>query len=816
MISLYKRQILILMVLFFASLGLNAQIRGEIKDSQTKEVAMFTNVTLLNPSDSSLVAGATANEKGKFTIRKIKDGNYILKVSFIGYKTLLKNIEVKGKTDLGTLYLEPSPETLSEVEIVAERPLFSMEGEKTVYSVEDDPAIQTGTTTDALQNAPGVQVDAEGNITLQGTSCVEVWLNDKPSKIQADGLKTFLENLPANALQKIEVMTNPPAKYANSSGCGVINIITNTKIKKNHFISFGSEVNTKGEIRPHLSYVWANEKLNIGFYSSFNIRNNHTVTDSYVTSFNPDSEPGVDTVYHEINHNENDSKTYGGWLSLNVDYEIDSTQEIGMHVGFGPNYDNVIATGERTRWDYKDQEKIETRFLSETTNKGFSSWGFVSGDYHKKFDDKGHRLNVSLNGNFSPDFSTETSIRNYLQENPLFTDLNKQYETSSDSYNFSLDTRYTKPYSENGEISAGLTLGVDNDYNIKDVNKFDSVSQVYSLIDELRSFDKHSNNYEASGYIDWRYKLKDFTMSFGLNADAELRDFISQNTYFGDDTSMFFFTMRPRIRLSYRTKSMHDFSIDYSLSTSKPSINQLTTFRDYKEESYSVGNRDLKNAYSHSLGVGWSKFFMKAGYIMVNYDATWNRNSVSYVTDLIYDEYIGRYINYSMPYNLGSSFSQSLRVFGNIRLGAFANLNLFSTLYHNIDEMTYIDGNNYRQESVYLYGNANLWSRFSKQFQIFVGGNFRTPTKSIFSQSGYYYILYLGATANFFDNRLSLSLRIQDPFNWNKNSNSNFAPYYHSYNTSVINSRFISFGIKLKFGKLELENKQASSGEGEQ
>ena len=265
--------------------------------------------------------------------------------------------------------LEKSVEILDGVEIVAQRPLYSMDGDKTVYSVEDDPSIQTGTTTDALQNAPGVQVDAEGNITLQGVSCVEIWLNDKPSKIKEDGLKTFLENLPANALQKIEVMTDPPAKYANASGCGVINIITNTKIKKNHFISFGSEVNTKGEIRPHLSYVWANEKLNIGFYSSFNIRNNHTVTDSYVTSFDPQGEPGVDTVYHEINHNENDSKTYGGWLSLNVDYEIDSTQEIGMHVGFGPNYDNVIATGERTRWDYKDQEKIETRRIKLTENE---------------------------------------------------------------------------------------------------------------------------------------------------------------------------------------------------------------------------------------------------------------------------------------------------------------------------------------------------------------------------------------------------------------------------------------------------------------
>ena len=622
-------RIFILVSFLFTSLGLNAQIKGILKDSTSKEVVMFANIGLLNPNDSSLIKGTVSDQNGKFKLTGVKDGEYILKVSFIGYQPFEKKINYQNKLDLGTIYLKQSAQILEGYEIVEKRPLFSMDGDKTVYSVEDDPSIQTGTTTDALQNAPGVQVDAEGNITLQGVNCVEIWLNDKPSKIKEDGLKTFLENLPANALQKIEVMTDPPAKYANASGCGVINIITNTKIKKNHFISFGSEVNTQGNIRPHLSYVWANEKLNIGFYSSFNIRNNHTVTDSYVTSFNPDSEPGVDTVYHEINHNENDSKTYGGWLSFNVDYEIDSTQEIGMHVGFGPNYDNVIATGERTRWDYKDQEKIETRFLSETTNKGFSSWGFVSGDYQKKFDNKGHRLNVSLNGNFSPDFATETSIRNYLQENPLFTDLNKQYETSSDSYNFSLDTRYTKPYSENGEISAGLTLGVDNDYNIKDVTEFDSVSQVYNLIDSLRSFDKHSNNYEARGYVDWRYKIKDFTMSVGLNADAELRDFISQNTYFADDTSMFFFTMRPRVRLSYRTKSMHDFDISYSLSTSKPSINQLTTFRDYKEESYSVGNRDLKNAYSHSLGIGWSKFFMKAGYIMVDYDATWNRNSIS-------------------------------------------------------------------------------------------------------------------------------------------------------------------------------------------
>ncbi|MEE1301907.1 MAG: carboxypeptidase-like regulatory domain-containing protein, partial [Bacteroidales bacterium] len=193
----------------FFALQMQAQIKGDLKDKDTKENILFANVGLLKTSDSTFVKGAISNEKGAFVIRGVKDGDYILRISYIGYKPFEKLITYKDKLDLGTILLEKSVEILEGVEIVAQRPLYSMDGDKTVYSVEDDPSIQTGTTTDALQNAPGVQVDAEGNITLQGVNCVEIWLNDKPSKIKEDGLKTFLENLPANALQKIEVMTNP-------------------------------------------------------------------------------------------------------------------------------------------------------------------------------------------------------------------------------------------------------------------------------------------------------------------------------------------------------------------------------------------------------------------------------------------------------------------------------------------------------------------------------------------------------------------------------------------------------------------------------
>jgi hypothetical protein len=802
------KKILVLALCLCVSV-LQAQIKGELKDKETKENILFANVGLLKTSDSTFVKGAISNEKGVFVIRGVKDGDYILRISYIGYKPFEKPITYKDKLDLGTILLEKSVEILDGVEIVSQRPLYSMDGDKTVYSVEDDPSIQTGTTTDALQNAPGVQVDAEGNIKLQGVECVEIWLNDKPSKIKEDGLKTFLENLPANALQKIEVMTNPPAKYANTSGCGVINIVTNAKIKKNHFISFGSGINTLGNITPHLSYVWANEKLNIGFYSSFNIRNNSYVNDSYATAFIDNSEGGKDTLYHEVTHSETDSKNFGGWLSLNVDYEIDSTSSFGFWSGLGPNYYDSKSISQRERSDYKEGEIINTYYREEGQNKTYGTWGYLSANYDKRFDDKGHRMNLSLDGNFDTGKGLDRAVRVYSEQNPLFGNLNKEYESSSGSYRFSLDGRYSRPFENGGELGCGMGLSVDNDYNIKDVMAFDSINEVYSLVDSLRSHNKHSNNYEMTAYLDWRQKLGDFTFTLGLNTDVEYRDFIAKNTYFADDTTMFFFTLRPNIRLSYRTKSMHDISASYSFSSSTPSTNSLSTFRDYEEESYSVGNRNLENEYTHRVGLRWSKFFKQAGYVSASFSSSWSNNSISSVTDMVYDDYLDRYISFSMPYNLGSSSSQSLMLMGNLRLGAFANLNIYTTLSHNMYAMDYIDGNHYEQENTSLRGNVSLWSRFSEQFQIFIGTYASTPTKSIFSKSDYYYNLNFGTTANFFDKRLTLSLRVEDPFNWNKSENSNFAPYLHTYSTRKYDSRFISFSITLKFGKLELENHQA-------
>ena len=148
-------------------------------------------------------------------------------------------------------YLSPSVKALEEVKITADRPLYAVDGEKHIYNTSDDPSVQTGTASDALQNAPGVEVDAEGNITLRGSQSVEVWINDRPTNLSGENLRQYIKTLPANSIARIEVITNPSARYGGSGP--VVNIITSKKILRNEFISIGATGNHRPQVSPWLS-----------------------------------------------------------------------------------------------------------------------------------------------------------------------------------------------------------------------------------------------------------------------------------------------------------------------------------------------------------------------------------------------------------------------------------------------------------------------------------------------------------------------------------------------------------------------------------
>ncbi len=206
---LSKKTLLALLLSIFVALPSLAQsfsVSGRVADRSTGEPMPFVNVALMRTHDTIFMRGATTDVKGRFEIEDVAPGQYLLQASFVGYETVLEKLEILENLENLDLKLRPGT-TLAEVEVVAEKPLYAMDGEKNLYNTAEDPSIQTGTASDALQNAPGVEVDAEGNITLRGVSSVEIWINDQPSHMNEEALKQYIKTLPANAIERIEVIT---------------------------------------------------------------------------------------------------------------------------------------------------------------------------------------------------------------------------------------------------------------------------------------------------------------------------------------------------------------------------------------------------------------------------------------------------------------------------------------------------------------------------------------------------------------------------------------------------------------------------------
>src|SRR3569833_1942027 len=216
-------------------------ISGTLLDEQGKPM-MFASASLLNAKDSSLVKGVISNEQGVFTFDHIKDGQYIVKATPIGYeKAVTKPFSIdKGSeaVKLPNMVLQPSTKSLSTVNITAAKPLIEQKSDRVVLNVAGSVLAAGNSAMDILERAPGVSVDKDDNISLKGKQGVTVMLNDKLTYLTSAQLATLLRSTDGNTISSIEIITNPSAKYDAAGNSGIINI----KLKKN------KQVGTNGSI----------------------------------------------------------------------------------------------------------------------------------------------------------------------------------------------------------------------------------------------------------------------------------------------------------------------------------------------------------------------------------------------------------------------------------------------------------------------------------------------------------------------------------------------------------------------------------------
>lgn len=795
-----------LMCLLSGAMAQN-KVSGTIVDEKTNKGIPFVNVGLFRQTDSVFVSGAAADDKGVFVLQGLPNGNYNLKVSAIGYQVFEQFLEVKGNLDLGKLKLKEGAVNLNEVVITETRPLFSVEGEKTMYNTTEDPSIQTGTASDALQNAPGVEVDVEGNITLRGAESVEIWINDKPSHLSAENLKTYIQSMPANTIDRIEVITNPSARYGSQAD-GIINIVTNAKVKRNEFVSFGVNASTRPFVSPWVSYVWSNEKLSLNLYASgtFNHHNSESLsTDTILTKIDGEMVPSS----YRKEWSKNKAKQFGAGLFADLSYEVDSANELSFWLGAMPNWGNSMANDTIFREELLSQAGVYNYFTgSNDRSNGIFAHGGVY--YRHKFNQDGHQISASINGNFNSDKSTSFDNRRYVS--PYEYNWDRRTGNSGSNPSVSADVNYVLPFSEKQE----LALGVQSSYsNSSNVNVVDTLVGENYVNDIWRSSGSSRFTNRNEVYATYQQKIGDFTIKPGLR----LQNYNTGIRYDMDicrpmsDTCNFnasYFNILPSLHLSYRTKSMHNFKLSYTRRVNNPQANQLTRFATYNDESFSTGNPELSSVYTNSIEFGWTKYWKSFGSVGLSGYYKGKSSEINTVRVSAYDDLFGREVIFSQPVNIGRSYNAGAEANLMIRPSGFFNVRIYANVYNSYLE-TVFDGETVKN-SMWSYSfRCNLWAKLWNKLEIHAQAYYRSPVQSLYSVRESRYGVNCGLKADFFERKMSVYVNAQDLLNSARNGSTNTSPYLISSSTNKYNMRSISVGVTFRFGKMELE-KQARQG----
>ena len=313
----------ILFVFSFVAFAQEFSISGKVFD-ESKQAISYANVILQTTSNATFVKGTSTDDNGNFVLNAIEPGEYLLKISFIGYKTIEKPIIVSDNLNLEDLKLIEDSEALDQITITAKRPTITRKPDRLIFNVANTALIE-GTTLQVLKNTPGIIV-SEGSINIK-SSPAAIYINNRKVQLTSDELIQLLESAPANSIQSVEVITNPPASYDADSG-SVVNIIMSKNLITGYRGSIATNY-TQGVFPRYntaTSHYFKNDKINFNVNYSYTNKKINRSEDDTVNFL--DTNNAVDQIWNSDANRNTDSETHN--LNLNFDYYINDKTTLSL------------------------------------------------------------------------------------------------------------------------------------------------------------------------------------------------------------------------------------------------------------------------------------------------------------------------------------------------------------------------------------------------------------------------------------------------------------------------------------------------------
>jgi len=564
-------------------------ISGKVIDKETKQPLEYATIVLTSVRNKKISGGLTDSDGG-FNIEANK-GMYDISIEFLSFKSYkIYKKKILANTDLGIIRLEIDSEALDEVEVIAEKTTVEIRLDKKIYNVGKDLTVRGGTVSDVLDNVPSVSVDVEGNVALRGNDNVRILINGKPSGLVGLNSTDALRQLPAEAIEKVEVITSPSARYDAEGSAGIINIILrrsklqglNGAITTN--IGYPKSAGISGNIN------YRSGDFNFFTTSGYRYREVPGVAFTSTEFFNSDPH----TFSEE--HRDFDRIRKGINTNFGVEWYVNKTSSITTSILYreSDNESNTTNTILDTNQDGIETEII--RFDPELEDDKTIQYSI---NYDKKFKTDGHKLTF--------DFQYEESTED---ENSLITqngiDIEK-VRTLEDQNRILLQTDYVLPIGENSQFEFGYRGNfreLNTDYIIELIE-----NSVFELNTDLSNNLLYKENINAI-YSQYGSKIKKFSYLLGLRLEATriTIDQIISNSHKVKNYAGFF----PTLNLGYEISEGQNLTLGYNRRIRRPRSYFINPFPSRSSTTNLFqGNPDLDPSLSHGVDFGYLNRFGK-------------------------------------------------------------------------------------------------------------------------------------------------------------------------------------------------------------
>jgi outer membrane receptor protein involved in Fe transport len=771
---------LITFLMFFVSLTeSNAQnttttvqkgikITGKVVDEKSGVVLSFATVFLVNSLDGEQLTGGQTDLDGKFAFENIQAGNYAVKISFVGYDSFSENISTnlnQPLLDLGALKVRKgSASVLNEVVVTGRKDVMQLGIDRKVFNADQSLVSQGGSATDLLATVPSVQVDLDGNISLRGTNNVRVLIDGKPSTFGGANIAQILQSLPASAIDRVELITNPSSKYDPEGQSGIINIV----LKKNQRLGVNGNValttSRFNGFNANTGLNFKNEKWNLaGNYSyrtgdrlGSGLNNTEFISSVIPTPFSLAKESSIS---NDKNHT----------FKVGAEYYISEKTSLSL----SGNYNSGKEFG---------NENLNQRFLSSSQalvdfGSGFNrntenGYGFdINLDFFHKFKKQGEELTANFSSGNSQQAQNENIVQNFFNLNGEVSDsrtsIDRRNIIDENGKNYNIQLDYTKPLTEQSKFEAGYrsTIRNSDEDQISDTLLFRG-TQNYSIDKTLTSLFQLEDIVHAV-YTNYQNQVtKNFGFQFGLRAEqAYLNTSITGSNINGNPLTtpgrLDYLRAYPSVFLTQKLKGENQLQLSYTRRVNRPRGWQVNPFPDVDDRfNIRIGNPNLRPEDIHSFEFSYAKFWN--AFTLTSSLYFRQVNDVVQSLRTVNPDQLGGTV--SRFFNLSKNQAYGLELISRAditkKVNLTGNLNFFQSVFQG-DASLGINDNSGFNWNGNLTANATLTKKLSAQ------SNFFYSAPRIISQGRIkeIYSLDAGLRYDILKTKGSLSFNMRDVFN---------------------------------------------------